>query len=70
MSRDFPCFASCRRIWHGSPRTYHSSYGADVLARFRRELELHDAADRWCIFDNTASEAAALNARELQSALT
>jgi uncharacterized protein YecE (DUF72 family) len=54
---------------HGSPRMYYSSYVGGFLARLRQELDADDAADRWCIFDNTASGAAALNALELQSAL-
>jgi uncharacterized protein YecE (DUF72 family) len=54
---------------HGSPRTYYSSYGSDVLAKLRQELRADGAAERWCIFDNTASGAAALNALELQAAL-
>ena len=52
---------------HGSPRTYWSSYDdawLDALA-----LRLRDAAasatDTWCIFDNTASGAAAANALSL-----
>lgn len=54
---------------HGSPRMYYSAYGAEVIERLRRELEADRAAEKWCIFDNTASGAAALNALELRSAL-
>ena len=55
---------------HGSPRMYYSSYGADVLAKLGYELEADDAAEKWCMFDNTASGAAARDALELQSMLT
>lgn len=52
---------------HGSPRVYYSSYEKDVLqalAARMREAEAH-GAEVWCIFDNTASGAAAGNALEL-----
>jgi uncharacterized protein YecE (DUF72 family) len=49
---------------HGSPRTYYSSYD---------DATLHEVAERlragphpaWCIFDNTAMDAAAANALDL-----
>jgi uncharacterized protein YecE (DUF72 family) len=51
--------------WHGSPRMYYSSYDDEALARLRDQIE-HDTADeKWCIFDNTASGAAASNALTL-----
>jgi uncharacterized protein YecE (DUF72 family) len=55
---------------HGSPRMYYSAYDAEMLERLRHELEADTATQRWCMFDNTASGAAALNALELRSALT
>ena len=52
---------------HGSPRTYYSSYDAEYLAAIADQLSAHRAAGTrsWCIFDNTASGAAAANALEL-----
>jgi uncharacterized protein YecE (DUF72 family) len=52
---------------HGSPRMYYSSYERAYLVNLAAHL---DAARRqadavWCIFDNTASGAAAANALEL-----
>lgn len=51
---------------HGSPRIYYSSYDDDFLEPLAEALRQHDAADRWCIFDNTASGAALDDARRLQ----
>ena len=52
---------------HGSPRTYYSSYGAAYLASLAERLTAHQREGRrvWCIFDNTASGAAAGNALDL-----
>ncbi|MBV8594223.1 MAG: DUF72 domain-containing protein [Caulobacteraceae bacterium] len=50
---------------HGSPRAYWSSYDGPYLRALSERLEADLAADRWCIFDNTASGAAAANALEL-----
>ncbi|MFL5386778.1 MAG: DUF72 domain-containing protein [Longimicrobiaceae bacterium] len=56
---------------HGSPRTYYSSYPAESIralaARLREDAE--GGREAWCIFDNTASGAAAANALELLAAL-
>ena len=52
---------------HGSPRTYWSSYEdayLDALAARMRDHAL-GAKEVWCIFDNTASGAAAANALSL-----
>lgn len=51
---------------HGSPRMYRSSY-SDRLAQYAALLEAQRAAgaDTWCIFDNTASSAAASDALAL-----
>jgi uncharacterized protein YecE (DUF72 family) len=56
---------------HGSPRMYYSSYGDDVLdALAQRVHAAADAgADVWCVFDNTAGQAAAGNALTLQRRL-
>jgi uncharacterized protein YecE (DUF72 family) len=58
------------RYWrlHGSPQTYRSSYGGSRLARYAEAIVREGAAGReaWCIFDNTASSAAAGDALHLQ----
>jgi uncharacterized protein YecE (DUF72 family) len=51
---------------HGSPRIYYSSYGEAYLASVADWLA---GRDGWCIFDNTASGAAILNALRLRSLL-
>ncbi|MDB5932822.1 MAG: hypothetical protein JWQ01_166 [Massilia sp.] len=53
---------------HGSPRVYYSSYEQHYIADLADEMSAHLAAGRtvWCIFDNTASGAAAPNAVQLQ----
>jgi hypothetical protein len=45
--------------WHGSPRTYYSSYDDAALAALRHRLDesVEGGAETWCIFDNTASGA-------------
>ncbi|SFM62111.1 DUF72 domain-containing protein [Variovorax sp. OV329] len=56
--------------WHGSPRTYYSAYEADWLQARALELQRWPAAAAcWCIFDNTASGAAASNALSLRALL-
>ncbi|MDP9044007.1 MAG: DUF72 domain-containing protein [Pseudomonadota bacterium] len=56
--------------WHGSPRPYYSSYSDEWLrARATALGHWSDAADRWCIFDNTASGAALSDALRLRDAL-
>ncbi len=53
---------------HGSPRTYYSSYSAQFLEGLAEEFVRHSATrspEIWCIFDNTASGAAAANALAL-----
>jgi uncharacterized protein YecE (DUF72 family) len=48
---------------HGSPRIYWSAYDSAKLRLWRERIEsLPKQADRWCIFDNTASGAALANA--------
>jgi uncharacterized protein YecE (DUF72 family) len=63
-----------RRVYlrlHGAPRMYYSSYEPELLrALAQRLLQAQaDGAQAWCIFDNTASGAAAGNALELQRLL-
>jgi uncharacterized protein YecE (DUF72 family) len=56
--------------WHGSPRTYFSSYSAEQLDALARRLSASPpgvGADSWCIFDNTGSGSAAANALDLRS---
>jgi uncharacterized protein YecE (DUF72 family) len=51
---------------HGSPRIYYSSYDEAWLADVAAWLP---GRDSWCVFDNTASGAAILNALQLRSML-
>ena len=57
---------------HGSPRIYYSSYGADALRQLARNLDqqLGRGREVWCIFDNTALGAAAINAFQLADLCT
>lgn len=56
--------------WHGSPRTYFSSYDDDWLQARAAELRRWpEGTERWCIFDNTASGAAASDALRLRACL-
>jgi uncharacterized protein YecE (DUF72 family) len=54
---------------HGSPRMYYSSYEDDTLTTLGEHLKSDDADETWCIFDNTASGAAASNALTLAEIL-
>jgi uncharacterized protein YecE (DUF72 family) len=56
---------------HGAPRVYYSPYETPVLQALAQRLRLaqDEGAECWCIFDNTASGAAAGNALELQRLL-
>lgn len=54
---------------HGSPRMYFSPYGPDRLAAVAGAIRASAADDCWCIFDNTASGAAAADALTLQRLL-
>jgi uncharacterized protein YecE (DUF72 family) len=56
--------------WHGAPRTYWSSYEDAWLQARASELRRWPAqAQCWCVFDNTASGAAAGNALRLSELL-
>ena len=55
--RDFPEPPRYVRL-HGKPEIYYSSYSDEDIRAFRELL----APDSWCVFDNTASGAAAENA--------
>lgn len=53
---------------HGSPRMYWSLYDEPYLTALAHRLRAHAKnAEVWCIFDNTASGGAALNALQLQA---
>jgi uncharacterized protein YecE (DUF72 family) len=56
---------------HGSPRKYWSAYSPEYLNTFARRLALlPEGRTAWCVFDNTASGAAAVNALDLKCRLT
>lgn len=48
---------------HGSPRMYYTAYGEERLSPLSEALSPND----WCVFDNTASGAAIVDALLLQS---
>jgi uncharacterized protein YecE (DUF72 family) len=50
---------------HGSPQMYASPYSDDALEDLAASLRSDRAADRWCLFDNTMSGAAAVNGLDL-----
>ena len=56
---------------HGSPRMYYSSYPPETLRALADRLrgDAGGGREAWCIFDNTASGAAAANALELITVL-
>jgi uncharacterized protein YecE (DUF72 family) len=64
----WPGLVYCRL--HGSPRVYYSDYDAALIHALAARLQAaaHEARSVWCIFDNTASGAAAGNALDLQEA--
>ncbi|HEV8176907.1 MAG TPA: DUF72 domain-containing protein [Gemmatimonadales bacterium] len=53
---------------HGSPRKYFSAYGEESIRRLSSALEAAEG-EVWCIFDNTASGAAAGDALNLMAAI-
>ena len=57
-----------RRL-HGSPRVYWSAYDETALDRLAANLRGDPAEHRWCVFDNTASGAAAADALALRGRL-
>ncbi|MEZ0307213.1 MAG: DUF72 domain-containing protein [Ramlibacter sp.] len=56
---------------HGSPRMYYTPYEPSLIAALARRiaLALESGVTVWCVFDNTASGAAADNALRLAQAL-
>jgi uncharacterized protein YecE (DUF72 family) len=61
----------CYFRWHGSPRIYRSSYDAAALTALAKCLLRCDHSSRevWCMFDNTAENAAIQNAWELSQSV-
>ena len=59
--------------WHGSPRTYFSSYQPEAIHALALQIQAIAAAkprpEVYCFFDNTALGAAALNALSLEAEL-
>lgn len=53
---------------HGSPIIYRSSY-SDRIDHYARLIVQYQAADTWCIFDNTASSAGTSDALALMEAV-
>lgn len=53
--------------WHGSPRTYYSAYSQERIAGFAERARASGAPETWCIFDNTALDAATQNALDMQA---
>lgn len=62
----WPGLVYCRL--HGSPRIYYSAYEPALIEALAHRIRAatHEARSVWCIFDNTASGAAAGNALDLQ----
>lgn len=54
---------------HGSPRIYHSEYGAGFIRDLAARLAAGATPEIWCIFDNTTSGAATADALDLQERL-
>jgi uncharacterized protein YecE (DUF72 family) len=55
---------------HGSPRIYYSEYPEEYLDGLAEAIRIHEVGvETWCIFDNTASGSAILNALRLQEML-
>jgi uncharacterized protein YecE (DUF72 family) len=52
---------------HGSPRMYFSAYDDAALQSLASRLEGRRGRETWCVFDNTASGAAAANALTLKA---
>lgn len=50
---------------HGSPRMYWSAYDEAYLQALSERLRASNAAETWCVFDNTTSGAAADDALRL-----
>jgi uncharacterized protein YecE (DUF72 family) len=55
---------------HGSPRMYYSAYGEADISALASKLRETVSRQTWCVFDNTASGAAAANALDLRKRLS
>ncbi len=55
---------------HGSPRVYYSAYSPAYLSSLAERLAQDTAGAVWCVFDNTASGAAAADALTLRTELS
>lgn len=55
---------------HGSPRMYASPYGRSRLSGLTQDLNRSAAPRTWCMFDNTASGAAAADALLLRTLIS
>ena len=55
---------------HGSPRVYYSAYSPEYLSSLVDRLTQDMAETVWCVFDNTASGAAAADALKLKTMLS
>ena len=65
----WPGLVYCRL--HGSPRVYYSAYDEALIGALAARLTTaaREARSVWCMFDNTASGAAAENALDLHQAV-
>jgi uncharacterized protein YecE (DUF72 family) len=54
---------------HASPRMYYSAYAPEYLAALARRLAGGDS-EAWCIFDNTAEGAAAVDGLSVIKAIS
>ncbi|MEO5671460.1 MAG: DUF72 domain-containing protein [Ramlibacter sp.] len=56
---------------HGSPRMYYSAYAPDLICAVGKRIAMavQGGSTVWCVFDNTASGAAADNGLALQRAV-
>ncbi|QAY78286.1 DUF72 domain-containing protein [Sphingosinicella sp. BN140058] len=54
---------------HGSPVMYRSAYGTERITDYAARIRNVAAAERWCMFDNTASSAATGDALDLAARL-
>ena len=52
---------------HGCPRMYYSAYGEADITALAFKLRQTVSRQTWCVFDNTASGAAAANALDLRN---
>jgi len=65
-------FRTCYFRWRGSPVIYYSSYDDDALQRLASTIGAYESRTNavWCIFDNTAENAALSNAFHLRNLIS